>query len=164
MSAAEAHDREDEIAAKRETLIAARKTAVAIVRERNPVAEKLQATIAEMGVLLGQLDEINNRALPAIADAAIDALPDNDQNMHARLSSCAQHLHGGLRQQFVLAMRDAGLGRFGFNLDGALEFTANPSELAHTTRTRLAAAADQSADTIDYILGRIHRATGVSDE
>lgn len=162
--AAEAHDRADDLAAKRDTVIAARKTAREIVLERKPIAEKLQAAIVEIGKLLSALDEVNNRALPAIADAAIDVLPQNDQNMQQLLTSCAQHLHAPLRQQFVLAMRDAGLGQIGFNLGGALEFTADPSELAHTPRKPFGATVEQSAKTIDGILDRIHRATGVTGE
>lgn len=164
LASAEVHDRADVLAAKRDTLVKARKTARAIVLERKPIAEKLQANITELGVLLRQLDEINSRALPAIADAALEILPENDQNMQQLLSSCGQHLHTGLRQQFVFALYDAGLGKFGFNLGGKLEFTTDPSEMAFGIREAFGEAAQQGADTIDNILDRIHKATGVIDE
>ncbi|MFL9916407.1 hypothetical protein PQR75_13650 [Paraburkholderia fungorum] len=173
LETAEAHDRADELDAKRGRLIEARKSARDSVLALQPAAAKLESAVGAVGAALRELDGLNDAAVLAIADAGLDAIPDNSEGhlpihaseyLHQLLSSCATHLRAGLSTQFVLALFDAGLGRTGFNLDGSLEFAGDPSARAFTPRLPFVETVQETATAIDRILCDLHMRTGVIDE
>lgn len=159
------HDRVDRVAERAADAVAAREKAAGLARDRVAVAAKLDALLAELAPLLREFDSLNAAARMQIDAAAVNLYEPDDFNAEhygLQLNAVREMLRLDVPNQFAIALKRAGLGHVGINLDGLLEYPVLTADLhAHRPRTSLAEAVDASADAVACTLENWHRLVGL---
>jgi hypothetical protein len=158
LETARREDCEEDFSAKRAGWIAAREKAIEISASREKAAKAAETAVKALAVALRDLDAQNDATLQAIYLATAGAEPKDERERNAfglRLGLAPNAVHMNLRQAFVIALKDAGVGEIGVDLTGMLEFH-NPSFLAHGKRDGMVAAVRASTQMIDTALIELH--------
>lgn len=161
LDSAERQDHEDDLASKRAGWLAARDRAVELSAARTKSAKAVEAAVGALAVALKDLEADNDAVLLAVYEATQDAAPKRENDgvvFGQRVSVIAGAVTSSLRGAFVVALHDAGIGETGLNLNGMLEYVGS---LALAKRETLAAAVENSTDTITYALDELHKWVGI---
>lgn len=169
MAEAAAADAADVLAEHRDDMLAARDRAVQAAMARVPVAAELDALIAKLRATLDKFDEQTNEArreLTLATAGTLDVTHTNGfDNRLAQYALIPQMLRGDLPQQFVMALKRAGLGHVGIETPGLIEYPVQTADMhAHFRRRTMREAAIAAADGFASVLDNYHVYSGVTPQ
>jgi hypothetical protein len=164
LESAQAHDRAEAIAARRDEWRAARDKAVDLANARAPILSALQAAIDEVAKQMSLLEQANDTVLLQVFEATHEVELPRDtsaDHIHNWSALASRAVNAPIEAAFAIALYDARVHNGGIDLSNYLDAWLNPSFMGQASRDGLTAACQQSAKAIGNAIDRHHALTGV---